>query len=214
MRVGRLRVAVAVLLAATATACGNERPTAPDRVATANVVSQGSLSDLLGTVRSLLDTTITTILVDPSSTMTYAIGAHRLFVRAGGICDLSSSYGIGTWELPCVPLALPIVVTARSWYDPGGHPHVDFSPQLRFVPGTAEPSAQLFLRDWPGVFDPTSYVAYCNDTGCVDESRADTSLVSHRDTLNGFIYRRIKHFSGYEVAAGRADSASFMDSSQ
>lgn len=201
----RPRLIIALLVAATTYACAID--TTPTLPSGRGAQTSGLLPALDSTLTTLVDTTLTSLVVDPTVTATYTIGGvHKLYVRAGGICDLTSSYGLGTWDLPCLPATSPILITAKSWYDAAGHPHVDFSPQLRFVPDDTTASARLFLRDWIGAFDRASVIDYCNDSGCVDESVTDTSLVTQRDTTSGFVFRRIKHFSGYEVAAGRTDS--------
>jgi hypothetical protein len=43
-------------------------------------------------------------------------------------------------------------------------------------------------------------VKYCNESGCMDESLTDPSLISYVDTDSKVVFRRIKHFSGYVVA--------------
>jgi len=207
MRSHRPRFAIALFVALTAYACRLDAPLTSPAKSTGHSKQPGLISSLDSSVQSLLDTTVTSILVDPTQTATYTIaGVHRLFVRGGGVCDLSSSYGVLTWDLPCLPATSPFLVTAKSWYDAAGHPHVDFSPQLRFVPDDTAASAELYLGDWIGAFDHASVIDYCNDAGCVDESLTDSSLVTRHDTSTGYVYRRIKHFSGYEVAAGRTDS--------
>ena len=207
MRSHRPRFGIALLLALTAYACSLDTPPTSPGKSTDHSSQPGLIGSLDSTVQSLLDTTITSILVDPTRSSTYTIaGIHQLFVRGGGVCDLSSSYGVLTWDLPCLPATTSILVTAKSWYDVAGHPHVEFSPQLRFVPDDSAASAELYLRDWIGAFDRASVIDYCNDDGCVDEALTDSSLVTRHDTSTGYVYRRVKHFSGYEVAAGRADS--------
>src|SRR5260221_11598654 len=118
---------------------------------TAEVASRPTSSSrsLLSGVTSLLtsiDTTVTVITVDPAVAGTYDIGrSNKLRVEAGGICDLASTYGVGEWTVPCLPATLPVVITARTWADQSGHPHVDFFPRLRFVPLSGlVPSAGLF----------------------------------------------------------------------
>lgn len=205
----RPRLAIALFVALTAIACSLDAPPTSPAKSAVRSTRPDLVSGLASSLESLVDTTITSIVVDPTQTATYTIGGvHQLFVRGGGMCDLSSTYGVLSWDLPCLPATSPVLITAKSWYDPGGHPHIDFSPQLRFVPNDTAASARLFLYDWIGAYDRGSVIDYCNDAGCVDESVTDSSLVTRHDTATGYVSRRIKHFSGYEVAAGRADSTS------
>ena len=154
------------------------------------------------------DTTITVFAIDPQVTATYVIGnTHRLRVQHGGVCVLSSTYGIGTWDDPCIPATLPILVTARSWTDSLSHPHIEFSPDLRFAPLDGLQAAELYMSDGAASLDQHTVMLHCRAGQCVDESLADSTLVTGHDGQQGFVYRRIKHFSGYQVASGRdADS--------
>src|SRR5258708_30242123 len=118
---------------------------------TADVASRptNSSRSLLSGVTSLLtaiDTTVTVITVNPALAGTYdSGGSSKLRVEAGGICELSSTYGSDVWTTPCLPATIPVVITARTWTDQYAHPHVDFTPRLRFAPGRLLPSAVLFL---------------------------------------------------------------------
>ena len=55
-------------------------------------------------------------------------------------------------------------------------------------------------------------ILYCNEKECVDEGTADSTMVTQRDKQQGFVYRRIKHFSGYQVSTGRDDEGTPPDS--
>lgn len=174
---------------------------------TADVASRPATStrSLLDGVTSLLtavDTTVTVITVDPLLAGTYDIGrSNKLHVEAGGICDLTSSYGPGAWRAPCVPVTVPVVITARTWADQLGHPHVDFFPRLRFVPFSGlVPSATLYLYDPAASLNATAKILYCDAGVCVDEGLTDPGLVTKRDPQSGYVYRAIAHFSGYQVA--------------
>jgi hypothetical protein len=154
------------------------------------------------------DTVVTVFVVYPSSTSAYPIASdHRLWIRAGGICVLSSTYGPGHWDDPCVVATDPIFITAKSWTDAKGHPHIDFLPRLRFVPLTGKrASAEVYLKDRSAASNPNSTILYCDNGSCVDESLNDPTLVTQRDKQQGFVFRRIKHFSGYEVVVGRDET--------
>src|SRR5258706_4888188 len=134
-----------------------------------------SSRSLLSGVTSLLtsiDTTVTVITVDPAVAGTYDIGrSNKLRVEAGGICDLASTYGVGEWTVPCLPATLPVVITARTWADQCGQPHVDFFPRLRFVPLSGlVPSAVLYLYDPAASRNATSKILYCDAGGCIHQN--------------------------------------------
>ena len=151
------------------------------------------------------DTTITVFLLDPNVTSAYPIATvHKLWVRAGGVCVLGSTYGIGHWDDPCTIATTAILITAKSWFDSENHPHIDFFPELRFAPlGGRRASAELYMKDKAASLDSTSVILWCEVIACIDEALTDPSLETFRDKQQGFVYRRIKHFSGYEVTSGR-----------
>ena len=132
---------------------------------------------------------------------------------AGAICDIpTSSYGPTEWDKPCVPTTQSVRVKSKAWLDAQGHPHVDFQPAMRFSP-TLVNGVQLYLKDPKGLFDPNATIFYCaTDTNCYDESLTDASLRTRYDAYNSMFYRRIKHFSGYNVTAGRAAEVSVEES--
>ena len=67
----------------------------------------------------------------------------------------------------------------------------------------------LYIADDKAVLDGTARIVYCPDAGsCIDEAKTDLSLFTLH--WSGGVYRRIKHFSGYNVAAGLDDIADFF----
>jgi hypothetical protein len=138
---------------------------------------------------------------DPSaSTSTVArFGNHLIVIPANGICDLSSSYAIGTWYDACEPLTQSIVITITTFADDYGHPYVDFEPALRFNPNT---ETDLYLKDGWRDGQEKTMINYCGAVDCVDESLNDSTLVTWRIGNTSTLVRRIKHFSGYLVATG------------
>ena len=195
------RHTIAIALTAVTTACAADAvaPDAPSLARQQETVETSSLT--------YQDTTITVFFVDPTVSQSYSVGRiHKLWLRAGAICNpLTSSYGPSHWDDPCDPLTIPMLVTAKSWIDANGHPYIDFSPNLRFRPvGTKRASAELFMKDRNASIDPTTKILYCSSNGsCIDESIDDPSLATRFDLPNGFVYRKIKHFSGYNITAGR-----------
>lgn len=171
------------------TAARAPRPTAPSLAA--------------GVTTQVGDTTITVFTVDPTSTEMYVeAGIFKLKLAANSICDPAvSTYGPGEWDQPCTTLTRTISVTARSYTTQAGEPVVKFSPDLRFAPGKVN---TLWL--WKSGLSSTSpipNIKWCptGATACVDEAAADPSVATTRAT-NGFLTRRIKHFSGYTTTWG------------
>ncbi len=146
-----------------------------------------------------------TITVQPGAAISFDIGGtSRLDIPANGICDLATSgYGTGTWDNACTPTSTPVTITVTSTGATTAHPKVSFEPALRFNPAT---NVQLYMygknvtrQDADGW-----YIRYCANTltgasSCIDESATDGSLKSTVDVVNSVVFRRIKHFSDYEL---------------
>jgi hypothetical protein len=143
-------------------------------------------------------------------------GLFALYFPANSICDpTKSTYGPGTWDDQCDTLAdgQSVTITATLTFTNSGL-NVDFAPALRFNPNTkviisttlyadaltsnsgyfaAHPSALHTL----GIYYQSAPWA----KGQTDAAR-DGSLVTHVNLKNGIVWRRIKHFSGYNVYTG------------
>lgn len=161
---------------------------------------------------ALGDTVTTTFLYAPETGGTFVLGnGHKIVFPAYSVCDpLVSSYGADTWDAPCAPATVPIAIVARAYTNAAGHPRVDFQPALRFVPTMQDRGyVKLFFRDKPAsdpVLSSMLSIEYCDDAGvCIDEAATDPTLRTHVSTSAGMVWRRVKHFSGYNVAAGRAE---------
>jgi len=152
------------------------------------------------------------ITIDPSRQTNYYLGdGNSLSFPAHSLCSpTASSYGAGEWDKACPLATAPVTVGVTAWLDSDGHTRVDFSMHLRFVPSTNSAQwVKLVFKDLQASLDPTYNILYCPTatSGCFDESLSDPTLKTVRDPLTGRIGRRIKHFSGYNIAAGRdADS--------
>ena len=157
-----------------------------------------------------------------SFTVTSAGGAFQigdLFAvnfPANSICDpTTSTYGPGTWDDPCDTLAdgQSVTITATVTFTNSGV-NVDFSPALRFNPNTkviiatniysnsltanasyfdANPSVLHTLGIY---YQPSVSAKAQTDAG------KDASLVTHVNLKTGIVWRRIKHFSGYNIFTG------------
>jgi len=204
----RFRTVVgAAAIGALAASCAGDQPVAP--TAARNASADALSLDKGGKGVKRNDTTVVHFTIDPTTTATYNFGGnHRLWVRAGGVCDLHSPYGPEYWDAPCTPSTRPVQVTAHSWTDSLGHPRVDFQPKLRFAPlpgGLA--SAVVYFHDRSASTDPSALILYCMGGKCVNEETTDPMLLTLQDRFNNLVFRQIKHFSGYEVAVGRGNTA-------
>jgi hypothetical protein len=135
---------------------------------------------------------------------------HWILFPARSICDLGTSgYGPGTWDLPCTPHQGTVTILATVRTDAAGHPVVDFSPRLRFNPAAA--AVTLTMKD-AYVSQTDRAILYCPDAGpCVDESLTDPSLVTYSEAGGNYYKRRIKHFSGYNIASGRSVATASLE---
>jgi hypothetical protein len=109
-----------------------------------------------------------------------------------------------------------VTVNVKAWLDSDGHARVDFDRQLRFVPSTNSADwVVLTFADLQAAQDPFFNILYCPTatSDCYDESKRDPSLATVRNPTNGKITRRIKHFSGYNVAAGDDGSSDSITTS-
>jgi len=153
-----------------------------------------------------------------SSGGVFAIGdLYTLTVPANAVCVLGSSYGPGTWDSPCATLSAgqSIKVTATYGFA-GGGPVVDFSPDIRFAPQVQVTlSTMLYapvLTMFRSYFEtiPSSLrlfgIYYTPDLGVTGIADAATaaSLITHVNLKTGLVWRRIKHFSGYNVVNGQS----------
>ncbi|MEP6491389.1 MAG: hypothetical protein ABJF01_01840 [bacterium] len=191
-------------LAAGLAACSDSvvapRSEASDAAAVVN--GGGSMQSLTGS-----DTVKFAITIDPSRQTYYYLGeGNSLTFPAHSLCDPSkSSYGSGEWDKPCVQATLPVTVQVKAWLDSYGHARVDFSTHLRFVPSNNPAQwVSLTFADLQASLDPHFDILYCQATAgsCTDEAKKDATLMTVHNPITGKITRRIKHFSGYNVAAG------------
>jgi hypothetical protein len=153
------------------------------------------------------DTTRFPITVDPSKNMGFYLGAgNTVKFPAGSICDPSSSYGEDQWDQPCAPLTQPITINVKAWLDSQGNPRTDFDRHIRFVPSD-DPSRWVVIEFTApdAATSDSAAILYCATAvaGCEEEAASDPTLATFRDPVSGKLQRRIKHFSGYNVFAGR-----------
>ena len=179
----------------------SEAPTTPRQTAPAQVAGA-----IVGT-STVGDTTITVAAINTwaNQPLNVDFGNNKLVFPANSICSLAtSSYGPGEWDQPCTPETGTVTLTVRNWTDAEGHPRIDVQPHMRFNPAAG--AVILTLRDRMGT-SADKTIAYCPDLGaCYDESLSDPSLTTYRDK-NGNYFRRLKHFSGYNIASGFSEEA-------
>jgi hypothetical protein len=197
-KVGLLFLAAVAGLAA----CSGDAPgpvTAAQRPAAAPV--QGSTRSL-----SQTDTLVSTFVINPTQGATYSLGdGNTLTVPANTLCDpATSTYGSTEWDRPCTLATGPVTVTFKGWLNRYGHPHIDFTPNMRFLTPRNGGGGWVSLNfaDAAAWMDPKSKILYCaTATSCLDESLTDFDVQTIKGT-DAVVWRKIKHFSGYNVATG------------
>ncbi len=141
-------------------------------------------------------------------------GGSKVILPAMAICEpKSAGYGAGTWERACSVATNPITFTVRAWATSAGNTQVTVSPDVRFVPGKI---ASVYLPATNGSPTTLPVIQWCTATmtQCVDEGASDPSMVTLFDAKTKLAYRRIKHFSGYNVGVGRGASAAARQETQ
>src|SRR5687767_9967097 len=136
----------------------------------------------------------------------FRMGKHGIVFPRNAICDPArSSYGPAFWDDECVTLRTPIRIRAELRTQ-DGREWVDFTPELRFKP-SRNPSDWVWIYMLAGetaVLDQSLNILWSPAIGVpgIDESLDDPSLKTY--VMGGYAYRRIKHFSGYNVTSGRS----------
>jgi hypothetical protein len=203
----RRSLAALALGAGLMSACSSDEVTRP---AATQPIVQGLTADM---AKSSDDTVRISFEYDPEDGTDAYFGKHRLVMPAGSVCDpAKSTYGAGEWDKSCTVLKRSIKIQIKATIGKNGYPYVDFHPNLRFVPTNKhEKSVGVYFWDPKAVLEADPNILYCaNASGgkCVNEALTDPSLRTSRDFKNGWVWRRIKHFSGYHVVAGRGDDES------
>jgi len=169
--------------------------------------------------RDATDDNVTTLTIDPHVSRTYTFGQNWISFPAHSICDpATSGYGPSLWESTCTPIRRPIAVTVH-WSSRGGFAYARFTPELRFVPADAGTTSRwviLSLHAQKRLKPSDVYSILYNGTGTtgwIDESISDPTLRAWLDPLRNSIVRRVKHFSGYMVAAAYDGIGGMSDAS-
>jgi len=141
--------------------------------------------------------------VNPTMSQSFTMGMHMVSFPAYTICDpAASSYGPSFWLNSCPKLTTPIVIYATTWTDAQGRAQIDFSNSIRFYRNSGGQLPAIYLRDAWAAESKFARIDYCSASGtCVNEAATDTVLKTQRDTVTGYLFRIIRHFSGYNVWA-------------
>ena len=160
---------------------------------------------------------------DPKQDQVFSLGPNRLEIPAWAVCKLgTTSYGPEFWNASCTPQTTLVQLTITVKNAASDNPSVDFQPAMRFSP---QKVVSLYFYV-PNVSqqDATNWViTYCPNAGsgltslsssnsgsgstgtsggCVNEALTDPDLQTFVDYDANMLFRRLKHFSRYQVDAG------------
>jgi hypothetical protein len=210
----RMCLMVLVATVATFTACSENTMSPPrDQHVEPPFVRGGGVSQAL----TRADTFRFDMTIDPTHSTTWDLGdGNSLRIPRGALCSVGSSYGPTEWDNSCTPAVSPVTIKVTLWTDANGHPRVDFVPNVRFAP-SFDPREWVILTfaDWAASLHPWFNILYCPSatSACYNEALTDPSMATLRDPKTGKVTRRVKHFSGYNVAAGDETGALNLDGS-
>jgi hypothetical protein len=137
--------------------------------------------------------------------------AFTLNVPAGAVCDPNAAdtqagYASAAWDSACTPASGSVTVHATAkWAN--GTLYVDFQPALRFVPTASVTLASdafastIQYNESNGSKDGFA-IQYSPAIGAqgVPDAVGDPSVRTLVQGNTGRLVRRIKHFSGYQIA--------------
>lgn len=140
----------------------------------------------------------------------FRMGNHEIVFPKNAICDPArSGYGPQLWDVDCEPLKDAIRIHAELRVQ-DGREWVDFSPELRFKPSGSPSNWVWIYMHTPAATQPGASlnILWSPAIGVpgIDESLSDPTLRTYVNASLGYAYRRIKHFSGYNVTSGRSES--------
>jgi hypothetical protein len=163
----------------------------------------------------LKTTTIT--LTAAGGTYSVGNGLFTIKIPQNAVCDPAlSSYGDGTWDSPCTTLAAgqSLTVTVTYGFTTTNFPVLDISPGIRFSPNSVVTLGTMAFAS--SIIANATYYAsnqqalhqfgfyYTPDLGATAFTDAgnDSSLITHVNLSTGYVWRRVKHFSGYNIQTG------------
>ena len=202
MRWSRALKVMSLALAASLAGC-NDMATAPSEGLSAAPAIPSSLI----TVEYMAnDSTSADVTVDYRGG-TFQLGPHAIYFSRYSICDPNTStYGLGHWDDPCTVADRPIRIHAQI-VSGNGKEWIDFSPSLRFAPlNKSNKGVYLYMKvpdNYQLSADDPLEILWMQAPGLpgLDESIGDPDLATQYNADYDVVYRRIKHFTGYMVAA-------------
>lgn len=161
--------------------------------------------------------TTTITLTSDGGTYSVGNGLFTIKVPSNSVCDPAvSSYGDGTWDSPCTTLGSgqSLTLTVTYGFTSSNVPVFDVSPGIRFAPNSVVTLGTMAYAS-AIVANATYYASnqqalhyfgmyYTPDLGVTayTDAAKDNSLITHVNLSTGYVWRRVKHFSGYNILNG------------
>lgn len=201
MRARELRWSLIVALAAVVACADNSIAPTSDETK----VLPGGAPNFLITLHEMADDRSSAEFTVTPSGGYFQMGSHGIVFPRNSICDpATSSYGPAFWDDDCRVLRAPIRIRAQLRQQ-DGREWIDFSPELRFRPSRrAVDWVWIYMRTDAATQPYASLnILWSPAIGVqgIDESIEDATLRTFVNPV-GYAYRRIKHFSGYNVTSG------------
>ena len=134
----------------------------------------------------------------------FTLGSNAIYFPPNSICDLSSSYGPDEWDKPCQPAQGAVSFHVEILRD-GNCTWLGVTPAARFVPAKGARHRVMLYMDTgmqpeklAAKMPPILGVPAPGEPG-IDEAAIDRTLRTRYLPKSSIAYRRIKHFSGYQV---------------
>ena len=225
----RFRIVALVLcggVVVASSACSvNSKTIAPSSASSSTTAVRSSPFVPTAAQKALIGVTDGTYKVtfDPKQDQVFSLGPNRLEIPAWAVCKLgTTSYGPEFWNASCTPQTTLVQLTITVKNAASDNPSVDFQPAMRFSPNKV---VQLYFyvpnvsqqdaKNWVITYCPnagsgstslTSTNSGSGSTGtsggCLNEALTDPDLQTFVDYDANMLFRRLKHFSRYQVDAG------------
>jgi hypothetical protein len=209
----RVRILAAIVgsgIVVASSACGVDTtaptpaPIAPTLERVSSFVPSEASKSLVGVADGVY-----TVTFNPAVDQRLALGPNRLEIPANGVCELATSgYGAEYWNQSCAPETNPVTLVITVKNASSSNPSIDFQPAMRFNPKTnvalyfyVPKVSKQDAKNWVITYCPTLSHYGRGGSKCVNEAQKDHDLDTYIDYKANVLFRRIKHFSAYQVDA-------------
>jgi hypothetical protein len=200
MRVSKMvRWAGLASVMALVAACSDAPTAAP-----AAVAADGEMAFAKGgNGKSTVDSKVFTVIPGQGSQVSF--GNFTLYLPANALCAQNQGYGREYWNQPCDLEKSPVNFTA-TWTVKDGEANLSFNRDVRFNPAVKVYLSVKAVGNWKN----TDAILWQEGTGSkaqwVDEGTYDRDMRTYSANGGTLLWRRMKHFSGYNVGHGECDS--------